>query len=201
MHRPKYDDWTFPKGKQSRGALRSARCGRSRRRPVCAARSAASCRHHVRGPPRPPQDRSLLGDAGRWAAVRAEQRGDDRVALPGTGGVRLTYPRSRRAQSFADRRPGGGCPSSAPNFLRVHRPFTRSPDRHRAPYRSRRPIPSRPRRAREEPQEPTHLLSPSWPCCRCSQRRGSSKTHEHHDDVPQPAPRRPRPPPRPRSPS
>ena len=46
MHRPRYDDWSFPKGKLDarRDAGRRPRCARSRRRSACAAGSATSCR-------------------------------------------------------------------------------------------------------------------------------------------------------------
>ena len=44
VHRPRYDDWSLPKGKldSGRAAGRTRRCARSRRRPGCAASSATS---------------------------------------------------------------------------------------------------------------------------------------------------------------
>ena len=48
VHRPKYDDWTFPKGKCEPGrATRPVPCARSRRRPGSAASSAPSCRRRT----------------------------------------------------------------------------------------------------------------------------------------------------------
>ncbi len=69
VHRPAYDDWSFPKGKLDRGETASPpRSARSRRRPGCGCGSAS----RSRGSPtrrRPGPRSSTTGSGGWWATT------------------------------------------------------------------------------------------------------------------------------------
>ena len=93
VHRPKYDDWTFPKGKLDRARpTRRRPCGRSRRRPACAARSAASCRRreYIDGKGRPKVVRywEMTVADGEFAPERRGRR--DPLAGPSTAAERCS---------------------------------------------------------------------------------------------------------------
>ena len=64
IHRPKYDDWSFPKGKldEGEGWEEAPPCARSKRRPGfrCLARARARL-HGLHGLTRAPEGRPLLG--------------------------------------------------------------------------------------------------------------------------------------------
>ncbi len=99
VHRPKYDDWTFPKGKLDAGeSEEQAAVARGRggdRLPLLARARARSTAVH--GLARAAEDRPLLADAARGGRVRADGRGRrDRLAEPRTEAAeRLTYAQDR----------------------------------------------------------------------------------------------------------
>ena len=77
VHRPRYDDWTFPKGKAEDGESDEENAEREVREETglrCErGPEVATIDYH--GPPRPPEDGALLADVSGGGRVRAERRG------------------------------------------------------------------------------------------------------------------------------
>ena len=138
-HRPRYDDWSLPKGKLDRGReLGGGRaCARSRRRPGCAARSATS------STPTATTDRKgrakvvryWLMEPERRRRLRAQRRGR-RAALAGARrGRRAAQLPARPPSSCATRPSGSREPRALPRPRRrlgaPRRPGRHADGRHR----------------------------------------------------------------------
>ena len=75
VHRPRYDDWTLPKGKPMSGESTRGRGARGRRGDRRARRGSAAHRHCAVRRRRRAQEGHVLGDALPRRRVRAERRG------------------------------------------------------------------------------------------------------------------------------
>ena len=136
VHRPRYDDWSLPKGKLERGRGLGGRrpCARSRRRPGCAASSArSSTRSRYR-------DRKGRDKLVRWWVMRPARR---RASSPTTrstscaGSSRSTAARAarlrprprpgrarrRRWRLRSNKRPGRGTAARASGMRADERPW------------------------------------------------------------------------------
>ena len=133
VHRPRYDDWTFPKGKAEPGDAddghrAAGRCAEETGLQLPARR--ASWRARLQRPQGPAEARALLGDAGRRRAAFAPNDEVDEVALADAGrrpAARLDLP-PRRSRSASTAFAGHAWRRLSPRRpARVRR--TRSPSR------------------------------------------------------------------------
>ena len=110
VHRPRYDDWSLPKGKLEPGeSFEAARCARSRRRPASLRARRRALAGELPRPQGAPEARPLLGDDAARRRVRAERGGRRRS----NGCARRQRPRGSTTSTTAScspscRRPRAG---------------------------------------------------------------------------------------------